>query len=160
MVRWSTSAIWEPRATGSRTTPRLWRRQSRGRWNRKGFLTPIADLHHGSQVAIITGEVMQVIVSEVGSQPHGRQNEDLPQGESFAALIGVGILEHVGGDQLQRSIANLWLRIEVLQAAENGDHGIAAFDVERDLCDGSRIQLQLILMGNSHARRASLRAKI
>ena len=78
---------------------------------------PIANLHHGSQVAIIAAEILQVIVCQVGAQADGGQDKDLPQSESFAALMRIRSLQDIGSDVLQRLLTNLWLRKKMLQAA-------------------------------------------
>ena len=71
------------------------------------LLAPLADLQQGSQVAIIAAEVLQAIVRQVGSQPGSCQDEDLPQRESFATLLGIGALQHIVGNQLQCLLTNL-----------------------------------------------------
>ena len=98
---------------------------------------------------------MQVVVCDVGSQPDAPQDHHLPQRETFAALLRIGILKHVPGDQFQGLLAKVRLRIEMLQSAEHGDHTIPALHIQLDLFDRCTIQLQLISRGHSHARRAS-----
>ena len=94
-----------------------------------GLLVPIADAQDLTQLAMIFGQVLQLVVVEVAAQPHRGQDDDFPIVQPFAAERPAGGAVDILADEIEQGLARWFVLVEVLQGLEDGNELVAALQV-------------------------------
>ena len=114
------------------------------------FLLPVADPHDVPQRAMLFGQVLQFVVVEVASQPHGGQHDDRPVVHAGPPLFAAGVPVDIRRDLPENVITGLRLTVEMLECAENRDDLITAVGIEWYVVDHCAVQSLLAVEGFSH----------
>lgn len=115
-----------------------------------GFIA-VAQSHDGPQVAMVFGQVLQLIVREIAAKSGRGQHTDVPVIHALATGVGATAAVNVGSDECQNLIDQIAVGIQILECAKNGNDAVARFEIERDLFDGKAVQPQLVRVRFSHA---------
>src|SRR5512144_37059 len=98
---------------------------------------------------MLLSQVLEPVVVEVAAEPDGPQDEDRPVLHPRTAVVGATGPVDIPGDGIKQMIAQLGPAVDVLQGFEEGDDLVAAGGVEPDVEDGSAIEPQLGIEGDS-----------
>jgi len=107
------------------------------------LLLPIADPHDVPHRPMLFGEVLQLVVVEIASKPHGRQHDDVPIVESLASAIVSRTLIDICGNKAENLITKLALAVDVSQAGQHRHDFVATLQIELDLADRRTIEPSL-----------------
>jgi hypothetical protein len=90
---------------------------------------------------MILNEFLEFIVSVIAACFDGSQNDDLPIGHAFPALVGIGAAQNLRFQKFKDPIQQIGLGMHMLQSTQNGNNTVSALGIEFDLSDGNAIQL-------------------
>src|SRR5262249_52146963 len=98
---------------------------------------------------MIFGQVLQLVVTQVATEPHGGQDSNLPVVHAASAAFAAGALVDILPHQSQQLSPQGSIAVEVLQPSQDGDDLIPTVEVEGHLADGQAIQA-LLRTGQTH----------
>src|SRR5512135_1845707 len=101
---------------------------------------------------MLLGQVLEPVVIEVTTEPDSPQDEDRPVLHPRSAAVGAGAPIDILGDGIEQGITQFGPGVDVLQGCEDGDDLVSAGGVEPDVEDGSGVESELGIEGDSHGR--------
>ena len=114
------------------------------------LVTPAPDAHDQSQGTVLLSQVLEPVVVEIAPEPDGPQDEDRPVLHPGTAAVGTAHPIDILSDGIEQGIAQGGLGVNVLQGGQDGDDLVSAGGVEADVEDGSAVEAELGIEGDSH----------
>ena len=103
-----------------------------------------------TQRAMVLGQVVQLVVIQIASQPYRRQHQDAPVTQSLASPIGSRLGRDIAFDQLQDRLADLGRRVDLLSGSQNRDQLIPTIEIQHHLRHTVAVQPPLPLNRVAH----------
>ena len=70
---------------------------------------------------MIFGQILQLVVIEMTTQPHRCEHSDAPIAKPFASAVVARVFVDILGNQVKNLIASIGLTVDVLQGKQHGN---------------------------------------
>src|SRR5437763_12579304 len=101
---------------------------------------------------MLLGQVLEPVVVEIAPEPDGPQDEDRPVLHPGTAAVGAADPIDILGDGIEQRVPQGGPGVDVLQGGQDGDDLVSAGGIEPDVKDGSAVEAELGIEGDSHGR--------
>ena len=108
-----------------------------------GVLVPRSDPHNGSQLGVIFGQILNLIVRVVAPETNTGEYQNVPIVHAFAAQLRRRITIDVSANERHDCFSDVGLRIHMLQGSQYRYDGVAASEIQFDLIDRWTVQAKL-----------------
>jgi uncharacterized protein YlxP (DUF503 family) len=100
-----------------------------------GVLVPRSQSHDGSQLDVILGQIMNLIVRVVAPEPNSGQYQNVSVVHAFAATLRRCFSIDVAADQLHDLFSDVGFGVHMLKRSQHRYDRVSAFKIEFDPMD-------------------------